>query len=432
LKRDPASGTAFSSCGLKVVGQIFILLFVLGSVGFGATPANDDFENPTVIQADSLEISASLKDATLQTIDATYIQLSVNPATYTHSVWWLYSPTNTLSLTVEVVTNSHGPTDLGIFTITQVEDLMTPYSTGMFVGMFPKEFLNVPVYAGFHYRILYAARGDGSATFRIRGSLTNYPIIMIQPQSQKVSMGGSCLFTVLAAAPGTMGDQVPAYWQLGYQWRMNGTNLIGENYPMLAITNVGAQNATRYSVLVTNHYYSTLSEEAVVTLLSDAPPSSLTASAAPFAISATVEPSRRYRMESSSDLVNWVPDAEFKDLFWPDTSVVTADRSPILITPRTGFPNLFFRLTTYSRANEICINNLRRIQFAMELRARLFAKTTNALITIYDIPQYFSPGGYGDLGPTVICPEGGTYGSTILGRRPTCTIPGHVLEEPRY
>ena len=92
----------------------------------------------------------------------------------------------------------------------------------------------------------------------------NSPFIEIQPVSQTVPFGQpSVSFSVFAVGPGT----------LTYQWRFNGTNVIGATNSSLTLNFVQYSQAGNYSVVVANSFGSTLSSNAVLTVVPPTPPS---------------------------------------------------------------------------------------------------------------------------------------------------------------
>jgi nitrogen fixation protein len=111
------------------------------------------------------------------------------------------------------------------------------------------------------------------------------PSVLAQPQSQTVTTGVNVSFSALAA--GTP--------PLKYQWQLNGSSLAGATSTLLTLTNVQLTQAGSYAVLVTNLYGSTISSNAVLTVLAVPPmitlqPSSrtnLAGSTATFTLAAT-------------------------------------------------------------------------------------------------------------------------------------------------
>jgi uncharacterized repeat protein (TIGR01451 family) len=83
------------------------------------------------------------------------------------------------------------------------------------------------------------------------------PAIIVQPGSQAVFPGAKVRFQVTAAGADP----------LSYQWSHNGTNLPGAVDTVLSLINVGMAQAGSYAVLVTDIFGSTLSSNAVLTVL---------------------------------------------------------------------------------------------------------------------------------------------------------------------
>ena len=87
------------------------------------------------------------------------------------------------------------------------------------------------------------------------------PQITTQPASQTVSSGSNVLFNVMAT-----GNPTPAY-----QWRLNGTNILGANASSYTRTNAQSSDAGNYSVAVSNATGSVTSSIAALTV--NGPPS---------------------------------------------------------------------------------------------------------------------------------------------------------------
>ena len=84
------------------------------------------------------------------------------------------------------------------------------------------------------------------------------PIIIRQPQSQAVPAGADLDLSV-----SVFGGE-----PLSYQWRFNSNNLPGATYATLTLQGVAPSASGQYSVLVTNHAGSVLSQSALVTVIS--------------------------------------------------------------------------------------------------------------------------------------------------------------------
>lgn len=84
------------------------------------------------------------------------------------------------------------------------------------------------------------------------------PIISTQPASHTIAIGGTVSLSVSASGGQT------------YQWKKNGTALLGATSPILVITNAQASHAANYSVAVSNGTGSTSSASATLAVLNTA------------------------------------------------------------------------------------------------------------------------------------------------------------------
>jgi uncharacterized repeat protein (TIGR03803 family) len=87
------------------------------------------------------------------------------------------------------------------------------------------------------------------------------PIIAVQPASQAALQGAAATFSVLSSG------RLP----LLYQWQFNGTNLANATNATLALSNLAANQAGSYSVLVSNSLGSAASSNALLTVLTGSP-----------------------------------------------------------------------------------------------------------------------------------------------------------------
>ncbi|MDB6066553.1 MAG: thrombospondin N-terminal-like domain protein, partial [Pedosphaera sp.] len=99
---------------------------------------------------------------------------------------------------------------------------------------------------------IYGAGSAGKCQSSIAAS------IVTQPAGQTVLAGTNVTFSVVAVGSAP----------LGYQWRLNGTNLIGATSSSLALTNVQPASAGNYSVVVSNSVNSVTSANALLTVTS--------------------------------------------------------------------------------------------------------------------------------------------------------------------
>lgn len=122
-----------------------------------------------------------------------------------------------------------------------------------------------------------------------------------QPQSQTVSVGESASFNVT-------GTGTPP---LNYQWQFNGSDIADATSATLMLDNIQVAQAGEYSVVVSNEAGSVASQVAKLTVVSPpAGPATLRGfrklADGPVEFSVGGEAGRAYRIETSSDLVNWV------------------------------------------------------------------------------------------------------------------------------
>lgn len=131
------------------------------------------------------------------------------------------------------------------------------------------------------------------------------PAITNQPASQVVNAGGSASLSV--GASGTA--------PLSYQWRMNGTNLIGRSTALLSVAAVQLADAGIYSVVVSNGCGVVTSADAVLNLIPVAPAGpvlpvtlqSMTNRASGVRLSFTGPAGKAYVAQASTNLVDWEP-----------------------------------------------------------------------------------------------------------------------------
>ncbi len=107
--------------------------------------------------------------------------------------------------------------------------------------------------------VLVADDGNGHTGLSNPFNVNMAPVILAQPTNQTVTVGGTATFSV--SATGSL--------PLSYQWRFNGTNMVGETITTLTLTNVQVGQAGNYQVLVTNACGSVLSSNAVLTVTLD-------------------------------------------------------------------------------------------------------------------------------------------------------------------
>ena len=151
------------------------------------------------------------------------------------------------------------------------------------------------------------------------------PAITVPPQSQTVSAGSNCTFTVTATGTAP----------LGYQWRFNGAALSGASANSYTVTNAQPSNQGPYTVVITNMAGSVTSAPAALIVVSELrlQYELVTINGSP-ALKVYPTVPQSYSLDASASLTNWVP------IF---TNQTGASGSDFMQAPITNTPHRFFR-----------------------------------------------------------------------------------------
>ena len=123
------------------------------------------------------------------------------------------------------------------------------------------------------------------------------PVLTTQPAAKSVRLGTNVIFT--AAATGLPSPN--------YQWKLNGTNIVGATNTSYVLAFVDATNAGNYSVVVTNFMGSTNSTNALLSIIAPAAAQFQTISAAggTIQINFAGDAYWSYTIETSTNLLSW-------------------------------------------------------------------------------------------------------------------------------
>jgi hypothetical protein len=185
-----------------------------------------------------------------------------------------------------------------------------------------------PAQAGSYY--VRIANTAGNVTSDVATLTVNAPpSITSQPQSQTSAPGQTVTFSVVATATGSM----------SYQWKHNGVNLTGANSPMLTLTNLQANNAGNYTVVITNSVGATTSLVATLTVTNPAPSLSVAGGGGitpqGFVFQTPLPPGVTYVVLASTNLVDWSPIM---------TDVAASPVTTIIDTQAVNFQRRFYRI----------------------------------------------------------------------------------------
>jgi DNA/RNA endonuclease G (NUC1) len=150
---------------------------------------------------------------------------------------------------------------------------------------------------------IYDVASSSALDFAVQGTLATInsavaPGITAQPQSTNIIAGSNAIFNVTATGTAP----------LSYQWQLANTNLPTATNATLTLTNVAANQAGAYRVVVTNSAGLVVSSNAVMSVYATAAASlsSIAYSSDQFHLSIAGVPGYNYAVQVSSNLTNWV------------------------------------------------------------------------------------------------------------------------------
>lgn len=357
-----------------------------------APPVNDNLTNATVLSGTDVTFSGTLTGATLEGSADSNASLYETP---TGSVWWSWTAPVTTVLTIDLLhnqsTNDLIFNTLNVYAttngITSPAGLPRPPLASLFMySETVNPSLSLPVLAGSNYLIqLVGATTNAIYSFHLL--CTNMPLIVRQPSSRTVYSNGSAFFYV----------ECDGLQPRSYQWFFNGTNLPGQTYPILSLTNITATNVGCYYVFVSNTSGSIMSAPAMLAIsASNIPPilKPVSVSSNLLTFSLTGELGRYYIIQSSSNLVDWVPENSFAAdppiAITPEPLILSSiftTNSPSLVTVTNNSASKYYRVYIYKTEgadSEICINNLGVICAAELLWAHDTAPATDTYLQPID------------------------------------------------
>jgi hypothetical protein len=421
----------------SIIPLAIIVCIIASDAGLCQAPPNDNFTDSIVLSGNDITFAGTLIGATTEPGEPVGRPISMlNGFHPERSVWWSWTATDTTPVTLIALSYSADEGQRAAICVYPGTNIFgvpqpTPAAAGIWLdASINKVSISFQATAGVTYQIQfadYASFIPTNLTMSFRLVATNPPVILEPPTPQVVSPGGSALFTVVAAG-------IPP---ISYQWLSNGFPILGETRPILALDNITTDQAGDYSVILSNATGTITSPAASLAVSSNVVSPLLnvasTSTTNGFGFTLDGETGRYYRIESSTDLVSWLPEVSFP--FYqpvgfgnnPSSSVIYNTNSPIFLVVPQNTPGKFFRTSAYAAPNEICNNNLKQIQFAKELWHRNVFVTRNSLPTVVDLVPYLGS----NFSFYTSCPSGGYYYINDVRTPPTCTVPGHVLEESR-
>ncbi len=414
-----------------------------------SAPLNDDFENRIILTGSSVTFTGTLQNATIQPGEPVGMSGPPTPSwpygyyaeRQNASVWWSWTASISGPVTIEVLDFSTNTFKLGAIDAWTGTNWSSGFAfvAGICLDIGRHPFLTFSATAGTTYQL--RAIGTNYGDFTLKIAETNVPIIVVQPLTRTVSTNGSVFFGVVAAG------KPPSSPPFCYQWRFNGVDLPGETFPVLGLDNLTTNQSGNYSVMVSNAVGGTISDIAILNVTETVTPPQLMAignSSGQFDFRILGDLGRLYRIQSSTNLINWFEEKSFpKEFIYYDTSSVRARNGvvysdqDVLSVPQSS-KQKFYRTTTYTPTNAVCINNLAQIRFAKEIWS-LETKNPGMSGGIWTVSYFGDIAGYLKNGGPA-CPFGGPQGTlqtsyeiNSLGENPRCKVSfDHVLEEPEF
>ena len=396
----------------------FLVMAVGTNLLAQSAPPNDHFTNRAVLSGSSLTFTGTLVGATVEPTEPYGILDVLEP-----SVWWTWTAPASGACVLQIQRDfSSSPfcvAALTVYTGTNLNTL-TPLS-GCMLQAPQGRYCMFPVTAGTSYQFQVAGRitCPGEFTdpvFGIKLTLASKPFFIAQPQDCAVSPYGSALFSCFASSM----DQ-PYFVSRAntYQWAFNGVPLPGEIFPSLVVHHVTTNQAGVYSVTASNSFGISESVSAVLSVIDTNSRPTLAAlrSAEPtnFSFTLGVEPGRWYKVESSTNLQNWLAP------IW----LQRTNELNLVSIPRLG-PVHFVR-TSLDTPTDVCVAQLKRMREAFNLAYIEWNRFGWDGLTFDFLPGYL-PIDY--RGGFPYCPDGGQYGyGATVTNNPYCTIHrGHTLD----
>jgi hypothetical protein len=415
---------------MKTSKGIFSVLTALtlasASCAFSQTPPpNDDFANRTVLTGSSITFTGTLVGATSEPGE-TDVWLYAWPNA--RSVWWTWTAVESTTVVIAIRpdgwannTNAwleaYGGTNLNALTL--LESWTGLVHAGAAFTKPPCGYVRFQATAGTSYQIRVADYTNGSigGPFTLQLTATNPPIFLAQPQNCTVSPYGSAFFGAIAT------EQAPAsYGPVNtYQWFFNGVPIPGEIYPSLLVHGVTTNQAGSYSVIASNVGGITQGGSAMLTVVDTNPVPRLMplrpTNSSELSFSLTGEPGRWYKIESSTNLQDWI-NPTWLQLTNPAT-VVSIQRLQL---------NHFVR-ASLDVPTDVCVAQLRQLWWAVHNFAMNNALQNSDPYDLSNLQPYAPKNSrlylYG-------CPEGGIYAPDYcVAMPPTCSLGfqgrGHVI-----
>jgi hypothetical protein len=408
----------------KTLFGFYTALLLVSTTGALAQPANDNFDNRTVLSGSSITFTGTLAGATFEPAETNYTFPGISGSG--RSVWWTWTAADSTAVVVAMRPESWPNLTNGVLEVYSGAslDALTRAGTPAEVTKPPSGYVRFDATAGTSYqiRVAWFGTGGGDGPFILQLTATNPPLFIAQPQNCTVSPYGSAFFSSIATGPAppprtTVG---PGTMTASYQWFFNGVPLLGETYPCLLIHGVTTNQVGSYSVIASNVGGIMQSDSATLTVVDTNPVPRLVVlppDNANLRFNLTGEPGRWYKVESSTNLNDWINPT------WLQLTNPTA----LVSVPRLA-PNHFVR-ASLDVPTDVCVAQLKQMWWAAHMFEMDNRKSPVDTYGLADLETYIP---LTSIGLLPLCPEGGYYSSAAFLRDPpTCQFHnrGHVITD---
>jgi hypothetical protein len=256
-----------------------------------AVPANDNFNAAFAISGSQGATNGNNIRGTKETGEPNHAG-NVGGA----SVWYKWTAPTNGSVTMETVNNDF-PTLLAVYTGTAVSSLTSVASNNGSAGDGASQVIFTAL-AGTNYEIAVDGNKAAIGYFTLTWLQPAAPVFTLVPEDQSIYQGANATFTANA-----IGTPNPTY-----QWKLDGTNIVGATNAGYSITNVQPTNAGYYSVTASNSAGSTNSAgAALIVLTSEATLDGLSLASNAFTFTVAQVVGLSYVIEMSTNVAtNWV------------------------------------------------------------------------------------------------------------------------------
>lgn len=415
------------------------ILFLCRTGTAGAPPINDAYSDATLLEGESISISASLAGATVETNSIGMVETS-SPGDLstlsciffssppTQSLWWRWKApragivylsmapfTNELFSCSPIVRVWYKDQIRSLFPFEQIPQQVVALASGW--GTPPHLYWPILVDSGQELVIQMVGQDPTPCTFRLRMSPASAPILLEEPVSVSSAPLGSAVFytRVIGALRDPQGNifGFPAL-RLGarYQWFHGEEPIASATTASMLIRSVTSETAGSYHVVVTDDFGSVTSRVATVTMRdaqNEIPPEIQVRREAQYSLPVFTlrgETGAWYNILSSEDLIHWnAVDIQ------PVSGVETED--PLLNAPlglKTYFAGVayngvpiefllpgngektFVRAERYLAGCEACMGQLFALQLAKTEFARAYRKENTYAPSSLDLfPTFANP-----------------------------------------